>query len=69
MKSSYLSYYEGYNKEGHTVFNGNGCVTVEHEGCIDPGLFLQSHVNAMLEQAKGVNPSVCRIVIKSLTKL
>ncbi len=30
MKSSYISYFEGYDAEGCIVYNGNGSVTVEH---------------------------------------
>lgn len=69
MKSSYITYFEGYNKDGNVIFNGNGAACVEHGGFIDPNELLNSHITANLELAKKHNPLVVRIVIKSLTKL
>lgn len=69
MQSSYITYFEGYNKEGQVTYNGNGSIGVEHNGAVDANQLLWSHVDAMLKDAQVKNASVVRIVIKSITKL
>lgn len=69
MKASYISYYEGYDSNGHVVFNGNGSVTIEYSDCVDPDGLVKSHSEALLAWAKERNNAVVRVVIKGLTKL
>jgi len=70
MKSAYISYFEGYDAVGSLVFNGNGEVTVEHNGeCIDPSALKDQHCDYLLKKVKEVDSSVARIVIKNLMKL
>ncbi|EHP1875593.1 TPA: hypothetical protein ACP7U9_003235 [Escherichia coli] len=67
MKSSYISYFEGYDAEGRIVCNGNGSVTVEHGA--DPDELKDQYCAYILEKAKQNNSLVTRIVIKNLMKL
>ena len=71
MKSSYISYFEGYDAEGCIVYNGNGSVTVEHGAgqCVNPDELKDQHCAYILEKAKQNNSLVTRIVIKNLMKL
>ncbi|HEC0400352.1 TPA: hypothetical protein R1R37_001108 [Klebsiella aerogenes] len=54
MKSSYISYFEGYDAEGHLIYNGNGAATVEHgDGeCIDPSELKDQHCAFLLKKLK-----------------
>lgn len=71
MKSSYISYFEGYDAEGRIVCSGNGSVTVEHGAgqCVNPDELKDQHCACILEKAKQNNSLVTRIVIKNLMKL
>ncbi|MDQ9126916.1 hypothetical protein RDT67_10790 [Serratia fonticola] len=69
MKASFISYYEGYDSRGHTVFNGNGFATIEFDEFIDPKDFAESHCQKMLSIAREKNQEVVRIIIKNLIKL
>ncbi|HBR3209701.1 TPA: hypothetical protein RR046_004006 [Klebsiella pneumoniae] len=71
MKSSYISYFEGYDAEGYLIYSGNGAATVEHgDGeCIDPSELKDQHCDFLLKKARETNNLISRIVIKNLMKL
>lgn len=71
MKSSYVSYVEGYDTTGQLIYNGNGAITVEHNPgeCIDPTDITDKHCAYFLEKAQESNSLITRIVIKNLMKL
>ncbi|HBM2951887.1 TPA: hypothetical protein LVL69_002393 [Klebsiella oxytoca] len=71
MKSSYISYFEGYDAAGYLIYNGNGAATVEHGSgeCIDPVEFKDQHCDFLLKKAKETNSPVTRIVIINIMKL
>jgi hypothetical protein len=58
MKSSYISYFEGYDAEGRIVYNGNGSVTVEHGAgqCVNPDELKDQHCAYILEKATDQQP-------------
>lgn len=69
MKSSYLTYYAAYDEFGREISHGNGTVTVEHDGFIDPEKFRISHKATLLELARENNKNASYVVIKSIMKL
>lgn len=69
MKQGYITYYEGYNKDGVVIFNGNHTATTEYEDYVNPEKLLDSMVEYIQEAAKSKNPLVVRCVIKGLFKL
>lgn len=71
MKQSYISYYEGYSKNGEVVFNGNHAVEAESKSgtSVNGDELLTACLEYILKYAQDKNPSVTRVVIKGLFKL
>lgn len=74
MKQSYISYYEGYDKDGLCVFNGNHAVEAESESDygqepVDGDELLTGCLDYILKYAQDKNPKVTRVVIKGLFRV
>lgn len=72
MKQSYISYYEGYDKDGLCIFNGNHAVKAETEDGQEPvngDELLTGCLDYILQYAQDKNPKVTRVVIKGLFRL
>lgn len=70
MKSSYISYYVGYDAAGQAIYEGNGSIIVGHhpDESVDPEV-IADEIAYLLEKVQESNSLVTRIVIKNLMKL
>lgn len=66
-KHNYYTYFEGLNKDGVVVYNGNSSFYTEPYPA--NGETIEEFSKYLLLTAQEANPEVLRIVIKSITKL
>lgn len=69
MKQGYITYYEGLDESGQTIFNGNHTCEVEYTDHVHCDELFDSAIDYMTSFAKSKNPKVVRVVIKNLFKL
>lgn len=69
MMQGYITYYEGYDKNGVAIYNGNHAVNVEYEDFVDANDVHDGCLEYLLTNAQLKNPNVIRVVIKGIFKL
>lgn len=69
MKQGYITYYEGLDESGQTIFNGNHTCEVEYTDYVHSDELFNGIIDWMTNFAQSKNPNVVRVVIKNIFKL
>lgn len=67
QQHNYFTYYEGLDKNGAALVNGNGIFSTSPGTATHKDMKL--HIDYLVNEAKSINPDVTRVVIKNITRL
>lgn len=69
MKSSYITYVEGFNSKGELIYWANGVHDVVSNLPLSAHEFLDGVNPDIIKDAKAANPQVASVVIKNIMKI